>query len=162
MSTASKHDAFFAQLWTIWMFCSENNLVVFRKSCSTLDLIHNQICWLKNSIQFNRRTSWTHQQSHYKKELQWNVVTKPYHLNLFKPERSCSHPQPINLDCDLYSQKLHYAITFQLLHCVVTFNEKWQILPTLVISYKVIIGTNIFIMLIFSSKFYNIVYRSLW
>ncbi len=32
-----------------------------------------------------------------------------------------------------------------MLHRVILFNKKWQNLPTLVISYKVIRGTNIFL-----------------
>ncbi len=34
--------------------------------------------------------------------------------------------------------KLNNAVTFKMLHCVITFDKKWQNLPNLVISYKVI------------------------
>ncbi len=44
---------------------------------------------------------------------------------------------------DYQSVKLHNAITFQMLHCVITFDEIWQNLPTLIIFYKVIRGTKI-------------------
>ncbi len=39
--------------------------------------------------------------------------------------------------------KLHYIVTFQMLHCVVTLDKKWENWPTLIISYKVISGSNI-------------------
>ncbi len=43
------------------------------------------------------------------------------------------------------SVKLHNAVTFQMLHCAITFDEKWQNWPTLVISCKVIRGIHIFL-----------------
>ncbi len=43
-------------------------------------------------------------------------------------------------ECFNQQVKLHYPVTFQMLYCVITFDGKWENLPTLVISYKVIIN----------------------
>ncbi len=56
------------------------------------------------------------------------------------------------------SVELHYAVTFQMLHHTVTFDEKWENLPTLVISYKVTIGTNNFL-----TKYYeNVTFQKIF
>ncbi len=39
--------------------------------------------------------------------------------------------------CIDQSVKLHSTVMFQMLHHVVTFDEKWKNWPTLVMSYKV-------------------------
>ncbi len=49
----------------------------------------------------------------------------------------------MNIAVHQQSVKLYNAVTFQVLHRVVTFNEKLQNLPTLVISHKLSRGTKI-------------------